>query len=34
MYLWIGSAKLMGRSPGVDLAVHNAPTLPEPPFLY
>ncbi|GGJ28395.1 maleylpyruvate isomerase family mycothiol-dependent enzyme [Streptomyces brasiliensis] len=27
-------AWLMGRSPGADLAVHNAPTLPEPPFLY
>ncbi|MGK4579938.1 maleylpyruvate isomerase family mycothiol-dependent enzyme [Kitasatospora sp. HPMI-4] len=27
-------AWLMGRSPGSDLAVHNAPALPRPPFLY
>ncbi|TWV32636.1 maleylpyruvate isomerase family mycothiol-dependent enzyme [Streptomyces misionensis] len=27
-------AWLMGRSPGADLAVHGARTLPEPPFLY
>lgn len=27
-------AWLMGRSRGVDLAVHNTPALPKPPFLY